>query len=109
MTTGRNQQLDGTKFFLICLVVICHLMQGVRYTNPVFQCVYSVVYSFHMPLFVLLSGFFFHKTAAKYIHKSNLGLLEPLFFYHLLFVHSTNWKSYLFFEPSPLCKRPKVF
>lgn len=102
MTTVRNYQLDGIKYLLICLVVICHLMQGVRYANPIFQCIYSVVYSFHMPLFVLLSGFFFHKTEARDIHRSNLRLLEPLVIYHFLFIHSSDWKSYLFFEPSPL-------
>ena len=106
----RDLRLDGLKYVLICLVVLCHLMQGCRYDGSFFQAFYSVVYSFHMPLFVLLSGFFFHANTYKKVHFSNKKLIEPfivwhffvLFFYETLIVHQYDFKRYFIFEPSPL-------
>jgi len=102
MTHQRDPQLDGLKYFLICLVVFCHLIQGVRYEYPIIQALYSVVYSFHMPLFVLISGFLFRSTSKEKLRKSNLRIAEPLIIWHFLFVHSLHPLNYLYFEPSPM-------
>lgn len=106
----RDLRLDGLKYVLICLVVLCHLMQGCRYDGSFFQAFYSVVYSFHMPLFVLLSGFFFHANACKKVHFSNKKIIEPLIVWHFLILflyetvalHQFDIKRYFIFEPSPL-------
>lgn len=54
---NRDYTLDGLKFLLICLVVLGHFIQGARYNNEITTAIYSVIYNFHMPLFVLLSGY----------------------------------------------------
>lgn len=56
---------DNVKFILIVLVIYCHLI-NVGFAVP--WKVYQIIYSFHMPLFVLISGFFTDKDkpALKY-------------------------------------------
>ena len=65
---NRNQTLDIAKGMLIILVVLGHSIQyGYGYTycttgqffdNLIFRCIYT----FHMPLFMAISGFLFHYT-----------------------------------------------
>ena len=110
MGQTRDYRLDGLKYSLICLVVLCHLMQGCRYNGSFFQAFYSVVYSFHMPLFVFLSGYFFKASTCKKVHSGNMKLMEPLlvwhflilFFYDLFVLHEFDIKKFFIFEPSPL-------
>lgn len=60
MTTfkSRNYLLDNMKVILIFLVVFGHLLE--RYINnmSLIRYIYVLVYSFHMPLFVFISGYF---------------------------------------------------
>ena len=49
----RDLRLDGLKFCLIFLVVLAHFGYGWSFFD-----LNKVIYSFHMPLFVFLSGFF---------------------------------------------------
>lgn len=110
MKETRDLRLDGLKYFLICLVVLCHLMQGCRYEGVFFPVFYSFVYSFHMPLFIMLSGYFFTANSYEKAHASNKKLIEPLIIWHfgVLFVfdifvlHQFDIKRYILFEPSPL-------
>lgn len=53
----RDSYFDNLKFMLILLVVIGHLLEpfiGGRTTDTV----YTFIYSFHMPLFVFVAGYF---------------------------------------------------
>lgn len=102
MKSIRDLRLDGLKYFLICLVVLMHCAQGGRYNDSVSTAIYSTIYGFHMPLFVMLSGYFFHSTSFGQVNKSNLKILEPLLVYHLfsiIYLSPINW---LIFEPDPL-------
>lgn len=47
----RNANLDGLKFFLIFLVVFGHIDYAGR------DVLYRIIYSFHMPLFLAVSGY----------------------------------------------------
>ena len=64
-TTKRNHFLDLVKAFAIILVVIGHNIQfgsGANYLEEklFFDNIYfKYIYSFHMPLFMLISGYFF--------------------------------------------------
>jgi fucose 4-O-acetylase-like acetyltransferase len=50
---GRNRNIDGLKGFLIVMVILGHVLQGKILDN----FGRYVIYSFHMPLFVGLSGY----------------------------------------------------
>lgn len=103
----RDLTLDGIKFLLICLVVLCHFTQTSRYDNELTTSIYTWVYAFHMPLFVLLSGYFFKTDSIEKINKSNLRILEPLIIYHTIFTLMRTRSLHdlvniVIFEPSPL-------
>ena len=104
----RDLTLDGIKLLLICLVVLCNFTQNSRYDNEVTTSIYTWVYAFHMPLFVLLSGYFFKGDSIDKINKSNLKILEPLIVYHSIFtlmrIRSLHdlITNIVIFEPSPI-------
>ena len=60
MSNKRILYFDALKFFAIWLVVLGHYLQEIdcgsvgSYTN-------QVIYTFHMPLFIMISGFFAQK------------------------------------------------
>ena len=76
MTAKRDATLDGIKFVLICLVTIGHSVETSKSVNEVSCILYSVIYSFHMPLFVLLSGYFSKNLDLIKIKRQSLELLE---------------------------------
>lgn len=102
MLKNRDEQIDGLKYFLICLVVIMHCSQGGRYSGTLSTAIYSVIYGFHMPLFVLLSGYFFHCDTQSKVHKANLKIIEPLLLFHLFSIRTINPFQWVSFEPCPL-------
>ena len=79
----RNQTFDIIKAFAIWLVVLGHCIQYLSgwdyWNNRLFQ----FIYSFHMPLFFMVSGFFFassvNLTFKQFFLKKSLTLLLPCF------------------------------
>ena len=63
--SSRIKWIDALKGFAIILVVVSHVAE--RYykfdlipsSTPMFQMIYNIIYSFHMPLFMTISGFLF--------------------------------------------------
>ena len=62
MIKVRDNSFDNLRFFLILLVVVGHLLEtvntGDRYSRGLQSALYFWIYSFHMPAFIFLSGFF---------------------------------------------------
>lgn len=55
---GRIALFDNVKGLLIILVVVGHVAHPVHNENPAISCLFDVIYLFHMPLFVFVSGLF---------------------------------------------------
>ncbi len=53
---------DSLKLFAIFLVLWGHTIQYLLSTEFADEPVYRMIYSFHMPLFMMITGFFFAKT-----------------------------------------------
>lgn len=85
----RSFYLDTIKGIAIFLVVFGHCIQwgsgttyvseGLFWENPVYRCIYS----FHMPLFALVSGYLMYTSIHKrsitgYVKKQLLGIGVPL-------------------------------
>lgn len=60
----RNNTIDAMKGFGIILVVLGHVIQG-NITVPDNNIIYRYIYSFHMPLFMFLSGYVAYITNNK--------------------------------------------
>lgn len=89
--TKRIEALDIAKGLAIFLVVWMHCIQYIGNSSFDNQ-LYSIVYSFHMPLFLLISGYLFYKSLGKdfrtTIKKRAVRLLVPnllwgVFGYHI--------------------------
>ena len=55
---ARIALFDNIKGILIILVVVGHFMHPVHNDNPALSCAFDLIYLFHMPLFVFVSGLF---------------------------------------------------
>lgn len=73
MKTNRNLTLDYLKAFAIILVVFGHCLRyGLGKGNDIFDNnVMKFIYSFHMPLFMLISGYLFGFSIQKHTLKEN--------------------------------------
>jgi len=69
---NRNPWFDNIKGILVILVVLGHLLTDVRfdYDGKFLEIIYLLIYSFHMPLFIILSGYFFREN--KYLRVIQL-------------------------------------
>lgn len=68
----RTAWIDNIKAFLIFLVVLGHVIQFWPNNNWCENRLFLIIYSFHMPLFIFISGY----VSSKYMNNINL--------YHLL-------------------------
>ena len=56
-TSKRDNSIDSLKFLLICTVVFGHVIMTLG-SSKTELAMFNFIYSFHMPLFVFLSGYF---------------------------------------------------
>ncbi|WP_453995693.1 acyltransferase family protein [Bacillus nitroreducens] len=103
MATKREYYFDNAKFILIFLVVFGHFIQPFINDHQIINTIYHFVYSFHMPAFILVSGYFAKNFKKEgYIRKNAKKLLIPYLIFQLLYTiyyyFLYNGQS-LFFEP----------
>lgn len=72
MAKARNDCIDVAKGLGIILVVIGHVMSPVMSGNSILEWLYSVIYTFHMPLFFFVSGYVAKKLVTKPVAKTEL-------------------------------------
>lgn len=76
----RNYLFDNAKVILIFLVVFGHSLERYIDNNSALRCVYSLIFLFHMPLFVFISGYF-----SKNIEKCRKNAVNDLLVPFLVF------------------------
>ncbi|MER7563362.1 acyltransferase family protein [Streptomyces sp. NPDC097941] len=57
-TKQRDAFFDNAKYLAIVLVAVAHSWEPLKGDGRILEGVYTVVYSFHMPAFIVISGFF---------------------------------------------------
>lgn len=62
MDMARNYKYDNLKALLIFLVVFGHVLESVP--GEYRRIIYLTIYTFHMPMFIYISGYF-SKTTVK--------------------------------------------
>jgi fucose 4-O-acetylase-like acetyltransferase len=91
----RNRFLDICKFIAIFLVVFGHCIQygqGIDFLeNELYydNLIFKIIYSFHMPLFMIISGYLFsysikRNNSSTIIKNKFKQLVVPLFFWGLI-------------------------
>jgi fucose 4-O-acetylase-like acetyltransferase len=82
----RNFYFDNAKFILIFFVVFGHMIRPFIEDNEMIFTIYKVIYSFHMPAFILVSGFFAKGFYQKgYIIKITKKLIVPYLIFQLIY------------------------
>ena len=82
----RTAYFDNAKAILIYLVVLGHLMSGYLRQNEYVDTLYLVIYLFHMPTFILISGHFSRKIKGlKDLKKIGKTLLLPYVIFQILY------------------------
>ncbi|WP_227939585.1 acyltransferase family protein [Alkalihalobacillus deserti] len=78
----RNPYFDNAKVILIFLVVFGHILSEFLYKDRMISSIYLFIFLFHMPAFILISGFF-----AKGIHKPGylVNVAKKLLIPYLIF------------------------
>lgn len=76
----RDKQLDNIRGLLIILVVFGHALELLREHSLVTNYIYNFIYSFHMPVFIFLSGYL-----AKNVQKGRDNAFKQYFIPFLLF------------------------
>ncbi|MHC4437329.1 MAG: CapA family protein [Planctomycetota bacterium] len=96
--------MDNLKGILIVLVVLSHFLQLYVFEGtasiPV-QAIYYFIFSFHMPLFVFISGYF-SKNLEKARNTAFTRLFIPYLFFNttmVLFLYSTRQSGISLFTP----------
>jgi fucose 4-O-acetylase-like acetyltransferase len=102
-TTGRERHIDALKGAGILLVVFGHLIEQPSAHSVLLQALYIGIYSFHMPLFVFLSGIFARETLkGRDYQKIAWTLFFPLVVFQFIYLgvgQLTDWYSYSPFTP----------
>ncbi len=86
----RNDWLDGLKFILIALVVFGHSKHFLSIDSSAFgmgivRYAMHTVYFFHMPLFIMISGYFSKKESdIRNFSRSTFRLLRIFLVFHFL-------------------------
>jgi len=75
----RNYKMDNIRFLLIFLVILGHFIELFR--GDFSLALYKIIYSFHMPAFLFLTGFF----ARFHPRKIFLNLICPYILFQVLY------------------------
>lgn len=82
----REYQYDNLRFLLIALVVLGHLLE-IAGEFPHRELLYELIYSFHMPAFLFLSGMFARFDRIKWI----FGMVVPYLVFQWLYTSFVEW------------------
>lgn len=85
--SGRDFYFDNAKLILIFLVLIGHFIEPVIDKKNVFRTLFLLIYSFHIPAFVLISGYFTKSTRGFFttLKQIIIKLLIPYIVFQTLY------------------------
>src|SRR5690625_1678034 len=102
----RNAYFDNAKLLLIFLVVFGHLIQPFIGDTKSLGTLYTWIYTFHMPAFIFLAGFFAKGSGnISYIIKLAQKLIIPYILFqsiytgYYFFIGKSNWLTDSIFYP----------
>ncbi|WP_330949151.1 acyltransferase family protein [Virgibacillus sp. MG-45] len=100
----RNAFFDNAKVILIFLVVFGHIIQPFIADSQGMNTLYMWIYTFHMPAFIFLAGFFAKGSGnGKYILKLAKKLLIPYLIFQIIYtayyvaIGKSGWEADLFY------------
>lgn len=101
LESKRISFYDNLKFILILLVVVGHFIDLKTDNSDIYKGLFLFIYSFHMPIFIFISGLFYRnkKTKEKVVMFILLGLLAKIVLFLTSFILQGNVSFSLFNHP----------
>lgn len=82
----RNPYFDNAKAILIFLVILGHTLSPIFRSNQWITAVYLFIYFFHMPAFILVSGYFAKRIQNRHdVFKLVKKLLVPYIVFQIIY------------------------
>lgn len=99
MLKERDAWLDNVKAILITLVIIGHLISPITKWSDLMLIIYQVIFFFHMPCFIILSGYFSkrrinQKDGAAIVNKLLIPFLIWNFGLYVLYTFTGSLERY---------------
>ena len=91
MENKRDVLVDVLRGIAVLAVLLGHAIQRVMFVNYEENIIFKIIYSFHMPLFMLLSGYSLYKYTKKY----ELEFFKKRFF--RLIIPTIVWSYLIYF------------
>ena len=80
----RDKYWDSLKFVLIFIVVYGHIVSHYLGNSHYNMAIYNLIYLFHMPLFIFISGRFSHVRDVKKYKKGIIRLAETYVVFQII-------------------------
>ncbi|MEV4440454.1 acyltransferase family protein [Streptomyces sp. NPDC049577] len=91
--TGRDPFFDNAKYLAIVLVGLGHAWEPLTNSSRAAMALYLTVYAFHMPAFILISGYFsrgFDFSPAK-VKRLITGVVVPYVIFEVAYTYFQHW------------------
>ncbi|MFJ4969593.1 acyltransferase family protein [Streptomyces sp. NPDC088755] len=84
---GRDHFFDNAKYLAIVLVAIGHAWEPLPGGGRLVEAAYTLIYTFHMPVFILIAGYFSRglELRPERVWKLVTGLLAPYVIFEVLY------------------------
>jgi fucose 4-O-acetylase-like acetyltransferase len=91
----RDPFLDNAKYLTIVLVAIGHVWDPLRDDSRMASALYFVLYAFHMPAFIVISGYLSRSFEGKprQIKRLITGVLVPYVIFQTIYTFFMRWAS----------------
>ncbi|MGG5254138.1 acyltransferase family protein [Neobacillus sp. SM06] len=94
LASNRSQYFDNAKFILIFLVVFGHVISPLKGKDNFLFTLYTTIFLFHMPAFILISGYFAKGYRKKgYLLKVAKKILLPYLIFQVIYSLFYYWSG----------------
>ncbi|MGW4906345.1 acyltransferase family protein [Streptomyces sp. NPDC004270] len=95
-TGRRDAYFDNAKYLAIVLVAVGHAWEPLRSDSRTVTALYTFVYAFHMPAFIIISGYFsrgFDASPAR-VKRLVTGVAVPYVVFEVAYTLFTRWSDH---------------
>ncbi|WP_406402390.1 acyltransferase family protein [Streptomyces sp. NBC_00879] len=92
-STSRDAYFDNAKYLAIVLVAIAHAWEPVMDGSRASRALYLLVYTFHMPAFILISGYFSRSYTGRpdQLRRLLTGIAVPYVVFEVVYSLFRRW------------------
>ncbi|WP_432125122.1 acyltransferase family protein [Streptomyces sp. C10-9-1] len=94
--TGRDPFFDNAKYLAIVLVAVAHAWEPVMDGSRAARALYMIVYTFHMPAFILVSGYFSrsYQGRPRQLRRLLTGIALPYAVFEVAYSLFARWSGH---------------